>query len=188
MSSRGSVQGDERLRLFLALRLPPEVLDDLVTWQESQLRGAVVHGAGRIVPREHLHITLAFLGLRPAVEADAICGVLGECAARADDFELEVDRYRETRSVGMLVLRDESGRAGTLAGEVQRRLEELGVYTREERPWLPHLTVLRHRERPRLRPELPRLAAFRPSDAAAYISRLHPSGARYEVLESFELY
>ena len=28
----------------------------------------------------------------------------------------------------------------------------LGVYRREARPWLPHLTVLRFRERPRLRP------------------------------------
>jgi 2'-5' RNA ligase len=113
--------------------------------------------------------------------------VLGECADRTAAFELEVERYRETRSVGMLVLRDGSGRASSLAEEVQVRLEELGVYRRESRPWLPHVTVLRFRERPRLRPAVPRLPPFPPSDAAAYLSRLHPSGARYEVLESFAL-
>ncbi len=182
MSSRGSVQGDERLRLFLALRLPPEVVDSLARWQAAQLAGG-----GRIVPSEHLHATLAFLGSRPSDEIDAISRVLGDCASQTAPFSLEVDRYRETRSVGMLVLRDDSGRATALAGDVQERLERLGVYRREERPWLPHVTVVRYRERPRLRPELPRLAAFDPSDAAAYVSRLHPSGARYEVLESFAL-
>jgi len=49
------------------------------------------------------------------------------------------------------------------------------------------VTVLRFRERPRLRPELPRLEPFATSDAAAYLSRLRPGGARYEVLESVEV-
>ena len=47
----------------------------------------------------------------------------------------------EDQLLGMLVLRDESGRASALAADVQRGLEELGVYRREERPWLPHVTV-----------------------------------------------
>jgi RNA 2',3'-cyclic 3'-phosphodiesterase len=181
VSSPGSVGSDERLRLFLGLRLPDRVVDDLAEWAATAL------GEGRVVPREHLHVTLAFLGSRPAGEVDAICRVLGESAARAASFELEVERYRETRSVGMLVLRDDSGRATALAEHVQVALEELGVYRREARPWLPHVTVLRFRERPRLRPAVPRLGPFRPSDAAAYLSRLHPSGARYEVLRSFAL-
>ena len=87
----------------------------------------------------------------------------------------------------MLVLEDDGGRAALLAGDVQERLERLGVYRREGRPWLPHLTVARWRERPRLRLEPPRVRTFVPSDAAAYLSRLHPDGARYEVLESVAL-
>lgn len=182
MSSRASVGGDERLRLFLGLRLPDDVLRSLAAWQHAELEGR-----GRIVRAEHLHVTLAFLGSRPAREVAGICRVLGECAARAGPIELEPERYRETRGVGMLVLRDGSGQAGLLAGEVQEGLERLGVYRREGRPWLPHVTVLRFRERPRLRPPVPRLEPFRPSDAAAYLSRLRPSGATYEVLESFAL-
>jgi 2'-5' RNA ligase len=180
------VQGDERLRLFLALRLPEHILDGVAAWQERELRSPV-RDAVRIVPREHLHVTLAFLGSRPTGELEPICGVLAECAARAGPIGFEVERYRETRSVGMLVLSDETGHSTALARDVQERLEELGVYRREGRDWLPHVTVGRFRARPRLRPLPPQLGRFDPSDAAAYLSRLHPSGARYEVLRTFPL-
>ena len=75
-------------------------------------------------------------------------------------------RYRETRSVGMFVLEDEEGRAGRLAVDLHERLERLEVYRREARPWLPHVTVLRFRSPPRLRPALPELGGFVPSGAA----------------------
>ena len=87
----------------------------------------------------------------------------------------------------MLTLADEDGRATALADDLFGRLEGLGVYRRESRAWLPHVTVVRFRERPRLRPALPELAPFSPSDAAVYLSRLRPSGAQYVVLESFAL-
>lgn len=175
------MDGDDRLRLFLGLRLPPPVLDVLEPWAAAELRG------GRIVPREHVHVTLAFLGSRPATELEAIAGALREAAAAADPIGLEPARWRETRSVGMVVLADEGGAAGRLAVDLHERLEALGVYRREQRPWLPHVTVLRFRTRPRLHPQLPALGRFAPSDAAAFLSRLHPSGARYEVLQSFAL-
>jgi 2'-5' RNA ligase len=87
----------------------------------------------------------------------------------------------------MVVLEDDDGRATRVAEELQQRLEELGVYRRENRRWLPHVTVARWRERPRLHPQPPPGRTFVPSDAAAYLSRLHPDGARYEVLESVAL-
>ena len=87
----------------------------------------------------------------------------------------------------MIVLRDVTGEATALAERLHARLAEIGVYRPEARPWLAHVTVLRFRERPRLDPPLPSMGTFVPSDAAAYLSRLHPSGARYEVLESVSL-
>jgi RNA 2',3'-cyclic 3'-phosphodiesterase len=182
MTPAASVGGDERLRLFLALRVPEDVLDEIVRWQRDELPGSV-----RIVPRQHLHVTLAFLGHRPAGELEAIVGALREAAAGVEEIRLTPVRYRETRGVGMLVLEDERASAAVLTGDLQERLERLGVYRREGRPWLPHLTVARWRERPRLRPEPPPRRTFVPSDAAAYLSRLHPGGARYEVLESVAL-
>jgi 2'-5' RNA ligase len=182
VTSPVSVDGDERLRLFLALRLPEHVLDSLGEWQRRTLYGV------RAVARDHLHLTLAFLGHRPAGELDGILGELrAAAAAAAPDLRLAPARYRETRGAAMLVLDDEGGRVTALAEDVHRRLERLGVFRREGRPWLPHVTVARFRERPRLRPEPPGLEPFAPSDAAAYLSRLRPTGAQYEVLGSVAL-
>ena len=182
MTSPDRVAGDERLRLFLALRLPEPVLDELEAWQGAELSGL------RVVPRGHLHVTLAFLGSRPAGELEAVLGELRAAAADAPaDLRLAPAGYRETRSVAMLVLDDLDGGAMALAADVQGRLERLGAYRREGRPWLPHVTVARFRERPRLRPGLPPVRTFVPSDAAAYLSRLHPGGAQYVVLESVGL-
>ncbi len=181
MSSTGSVEGSEQLRLFCALRLPDTVLDGLERWQSEHLR------AGRVVPREHLHVTLAFLGSRPSEKLAAVAGALGEAAAQAGEIVLSAVRYRETRSVGMVVLDDETGEGARVADALFERLERLGVYEREARPWLPHVTVLRFRSRPRLDPPVPDLEQFRPSDAAVYMSSLRPTGAQYRVLESVPL-
>lgn len=180
MTSPGSVTGDERLRLFLALQLPDHVVETLVDWQTRHLRG-------RIVPPHNLHVTLAFLGSRPARDLEPVCAVLAESAAAVAPPLLGGGRYRETRSVGMLVLDDSTGNAARLAARLHGRLAALGLYEPERRPWLPHVTVVRFRERPRLSPPPPELPEFAPSGAAAFLSRLHPSGARYEVLKVFEL-
>jgi 2'-5' RNA ligase len=178
MTSAGSVGGDGNLRLFLALRLPAPTLDVLERWGAEHLHG------GRIVSRENLHVTLAFLGSRPADELPGIVGVLRETALAASPAPLEPIRYRETAGVGMIALADPTGRVSALADALHGALEALGVYRRETRAWLPHVTVLRFRSRPRLRPPLPGTGTFVPSDAAAYLSRLHRAGARYHVLES----
>jgi 2'-5' RNA ligase len=141
----------------------------------------------RLVPRDNLHVTLAFLGSRPAAELPSIAGAVREAAAAARPVVLESRQYRETRSVGMLALADENGAASAIADDLFDRLERLGVYRREQRTWLPHVTVLRFRARPGLRPALPDVGAFSPSDAAVYLSRLRPTGAQYVVVESFAL-
>jgi len=182
MKSRASVEPDEKLRLFCALRLPDGILDAVVRWQHEHVT------AGRVVPRENLHLTLAFLGWTPARAVDGIVADLRDATAAAEPIELEPVRYREGRSVGMLVLSDAGGRGARLADDLHGRLERLGVYRREGRPWLPHLTVVRFRERPRLRPPLPDLGRFGPSDAALYNSLLRSAGAQYVVMESFALY
>jgi RNA 2',3'-cyclic 3'-phosphodiesterase len=174
-----TVEDDAPLRLFLALELPESVGRALVEWGRRELPGTRRIG--------ELHVTLAFLGAQPRTHLQPILAVLREEAGRTHSFELEPVRYRETRSVAMLVLADPSGRATGLADRLQQRLEALGVYEREQRPWLPHVTVARFRERPRLAPHLPEIARFAPSGAAAFLSRLRATGARYEVVESCSL-
>jgi RNA 2',3'-cyclic 3'-phosphodiesterase len=176
-----SVEGCDRARLFCALRLPEKALDALSGWQAEHIR------KGRAVVRDHLHLTLAFLGHRPVAELEPIAAALQAAAAAAAPIRLLPERYRETRSVGMLVLKEEEGAATALAEDLHERLERIGVYEREQRGWLPHVTVVRFRERPRLSPPLPDLGEFSPSDAAVYHSVLRSTGAQYVVVESFAL-
>jgi 2'-5' RNA ligase len=175
------VAGDGRLRLFCGFRLPEAALDALVAWGVDALP------RGRVVQRANLHVTLAFLGSRPAADAVVVGDALRAAASGAGPIRFAVERYRETRSVGMVVLDDLSGEAVALAGRLHGLLEDAGVFRRETRPWLPHVTVVRFRERPRLRPGLPRLAPFSPSDAALYNSVLRSTGAQYEVLDTAHL-
>jgi 2'-5' RNA ligase len=181
VNAPASVGGRERVRLFCALRLPDGTVEELSRWQAEAFGEA---GGVRVLGREQLHVTLAFLGSRSAGELDAIATELRAAALAAEPATLTVKGYRETRSVGMLVLDDQGGRAASLAVDLHERLEGLGVYERERREWLPHLTVIRFRERPRLKPSLPELGPFVTSEAAVYMSTLRPSGAQYSVLES----
>jgi 2'-5' RNA ligase len=183
-NSPASVETREQLRLFCALPLPEDAVAALVDWQGREL--AAPRDA-RVVPAGNLHVTLAFLGRRPAKEAEEIVGVLRDAALGTAAPVLTPVRYRETRSVGMVVFDDAGGRATTLAERVGEGLERLGVYKREERPWLPHVTVLRFRVQPRLSPPLPTLGPLSPSEVALYHSVLRPSGAQYEILESVAL-
>ena len=179
MTSPGSVEGRDRLRLFCGFRLAEDVLDRLERWQREQLRG-------RVVERGNLHVTLAFLGSRPAGDVERVAGALASVPA-FEPLAFRVRRYRETRSVGMLVLDDVTGNAAPAAARVHELLEGLGVYERERRPWLPHVTVLRFRKPPRLAPPVPDLGTFGPSEVAVYHSLLRPGGAQYEILETVAL-
>jgi 2'-5' RNA ligase len=181
VSLPASLGEHERARLFLALPLPAEPERLLAPWQQAELSGV------RLVEPPNLHVTLAFLGWTPVDRYGEIAGALGEAARKASRPVLTVSGYLETRSVAMLVLDDREGRATSLADDLHGRLERLGVYERERRAWLPHLTVARFRRPPRLRPPLPDLGEVSPSEAAVYLSRLRPGGAQYEILESVAL-
>jgi 2'-5' RNA ligase len=183
MTRPASVEGRERPRLFVALPLPDDPRRRLAQWQRRELGGA----DARIVPPENLHVTIAFLGPRPAADVEPVLDLLRSVARHARAPALEPVRYRETRSVGMVVMDDEDARAAALAAEVGEGLERLGVYERERRAWLPHVTVLRFRRPPRLRPPVPDLGQVGPSEVALYHSVLRPTGAQYEIVESVAL-
>jgi len=172
---------DDRLRLFCALQLPGETIGELTAWQALNLP------SGRIVPPENLHVTLAFLGSRPAGEVPAIMDELRDASAQTAAIELQPLRYRETRGVGMVVLKDVTGAATGLAEDLGARLERLGVYRFERRPWLSHVTVLRFRERAGLTPEVANIRSIHVVRSALYRSSLGPAGATYDALETAAL-
>ncbi len=180
MTSRASLASDARLRLFCGFPVPQPTAERLERWQRDELAGAE---HVRLVRRDLLHFTVAFLGSRPARDVPRIAEALREAAARGTRPRYALRRYRETRSVGMLVFDG----PGDVAEEAQRRLAEVGVYEPERRPWLPHVTVLRFRRPPGLAPDPPELGEVSPSDLALYNSVLRSAGAQYEILESFAL-
>ena len=181
MNLPATVEGRERLRVFVGLPVPSPAAEEIAAWA----LGLDARDA-RLVRAEDLHLTLAFLGHRPAADLDRVAAVVDELGGfQAPRFHVE--RYRETRSVGMLVLGDEGGRGAAIAEHTQGRLEEEGLYERERRPWLPHVTVLRFRRRAGLRPEAANVRSIAPSDAAAFLSILHPSGATYEIVHRARL-
>jgi 2'-5' RNA ligase len=142
---------------------------------------------GRVVARENLHVTLAFLGSRPAGEVPAIVEALRAASAVAGPVALRPLRYRETSSVGMIVCEDVGGAATALAEDVAERLERLGVYRRDGRRWLPHVTVLRFKARAGLTPEVANIRSIHVVRSALYRSSLAPDGARYDALETAAL-
>jgi 2'-5' RNA ligase len=188
MTDAASVEDDVRIRLFCALSLPDEVVDAVLDWQVELPKGVgLPDGRFRPVPPDNLHVTLAFLGHRPRRDVEPVAAELEAAARAARPIRLTVRGYRETPSVGMLILDDAGGAAAALAADLHARLERPGLYTPERRPWLPHLTVVRFREQPRLRPRLPSLGEIAPSGAAVYHSVLRPTGAQYVVLRDFRL-
>jgi 2'-5' RNA ligase len=181
-SCGASVEPGERIRLFCALDLPDDARSELSAWAAWSLQDR-----GRLVPAQNLHVTLAFLGHRPAGELSGIVMQLCAASAAARPAELRPLRYRETRSVGMIVLTDTGGVASALADDLQGRLERLGVYRREGRSWLPHVTVLRRPERGGEQPELANRCSIHVVRSALYRSSLAAGGARYDALETAAL-
>jgi 2'-5' RNA ligase len=183
-SPAGSVGADARVRLFCALQLAPETVAWLADWQREHLPATV-----RAVPPENLHVTLAFLGHRPAADVPRVAAELHAAADHAHAPSFVVRRYRETPGVGMLVLEEEEGMShgAAFAAELQERLERLGVYRRESRPWLPHVTVFRTKKRAGLHLERPNTCSIHVVRSALYRSSPGPGGARYDALDTAAL-
>jgi 2'-5' RNA ligase len=183
-----SVGGDEPVRLFCALQLPDETVEAVAAWQQEHLHGV------RIVPAENLHVTLVFIGSRPAADVASIAAELRAAAHAARPFSFELRGYRETPRVGMLVLTEGDVSPGAaLVADLERRLNGLGLELRpQHRPWRPHITVTRFRERAGLRPPAPNIRSIHVVRSALYRSSLGrgsaaSSGARYDALETAAL-
>lgn len=183
-------QGEERVRLFVALELPEAVRDALGRWQARALQG--LDGA-RAIARSDLHATLCFLGWRGDEEIGSIrdaCGVVAAYAAP----ELAVGEATWLPPRRPRVLAVELHDAGATLGRAQSALSDVleagGWYRPERRPYLAHVTVARLARGTRLPrrplPDPPELS-FRATQVTLYRSRLLRSGARYEPLESVEL-
>lgn len=157
-------------RLFFALQPSPDDLDRLASALPDDLE------AGRVIPRENLHVTLAFLGDLDAEQEAAARAAADGVQAPPVELSFTALAYWSGPRTRVLVPETISAAAQTLRGELARRLRERGVPF-DVRVWRPHLTVARKAhpaEEVALEPLL-----FRFREFALVHSHTDPAGARY---------
>jgi 2'-5' RNA ligase len=174
----GSDPSRARLRLFVALDLPDTAREALTALQPDP-------NIWRRLPPEQLHVTLAFLGPRPASDVETIRPIVeAEAGGPAPELQLARILLLPPRRARVLTVALD-GDLATLQARISHALEAAGVYTPEKRPFRAHVTVgrLRPRTPPQRQTDLTIAPlVFHGHAVTLYVSRLHPSGARYEPL------
>jgi RNA 2',3'-cyclic 3'-phosphodiesterase len=180
------------MRLFVALEIPRAVRDNLATLIKD-LRTA--DPKARWVRPENIHVTLKFIGEASPEKVQFIRGALSgvhselevELSFRGLGFFPNVKRPRVLWA-GI----NASPNLQSLAGDIDGSLEKLG-FPREQRPFVPHLTIARFQP-PRIHEKLQSAIAqssgrefgpLRTREFHLIESKLKPSGAEYTTIESF---
>lgn len=183
-------QREPSFRLFFAVDIPENVVNELVLWQREFL---VSERMLRMTPAGQLHITLVFLGQMGEKERDLAFGLLeavngrGAIEAAATGI-VGLPRGRSPRVIAAKI--DEpAGRIEVIHNELAAGLEEKALYKREKRPFFPHVTIARGRGRAQLElseihPEPVKFTAVR---ITLYNSILKANGAEHVALNSVQL-
>ena len=136
------------MRTFVAVFPPPEV-------QEALHRAALAlpdGGRFRLTEPRKIHLTLKFLGDVPDDLLERAMEALERTREGREPFEVVTAAFgafpspRKARILWAGV-GEGSGRLRDLAGNAHRLMEEVG-FGREPRPYVPHLTLGRARNRP----------------------------------------
>lgn len=211
-------------RLFIALDLPEAIAAELAAWVRTAMRQSLLHGVeppaesrgrgGRERPRlrsaadrhgmrltepDQMHLTMHFLGSRPAQEIEPLAAVLQSMPPPAiGEVSLGAPLWLPKRSPRVLAVEvhDEGGLLARLHGDLEGALALQGLTTRPAhagpgrgRPLHPHVTVARMRRgsapRERTLPATPQLR-FLPRRLTLYRSLLAPEGASYEAIAGCE--
>lgn len=135
------------MRLFLAINLEPDVRREIID-ATGPLREAAPSLSW--ADESKLHLTLKFLGTQPEEAVRPISDAMTDVAGRHRAFRLRVSEigafpnFRRARVVWMGIERDP--RLELLHHDVEVACEKLG-YEVEGRPFRPHLTLARVKDR-----------------------------------------
>jgi 2'-5' RNA ligase len=136
-------------RLFIAINLPPPLLDALQMAQR-RLQRQLANYPLRWARPEGIHLTLKFLGETEVSRLDAVIEAMELTASRHAPFEIPVGGlgmfpHARRPSVLWVGVEDEAQRLRRLAADIDRAMARLG-WTRERRPFNGHLTLARVRK------------------------------------------
>jgi len=193
------------MRLFAAIELPESVIDEIAAWWQ----GACLHlpaAEWRDIPKRNWHLTLAFFGDIPGQDTSILADTLAACVYETPSIRLKLGNPGvfpgENRArVFWLGVEDVvgdaigAGKLKTLArccrcagrGTLRKR-------TAKEEPFRGHVTLARRRGFPApLTAEIlagipqPPEAEWMAGRLLLFQSELHRNGARYRILDEFEL-
>jgi 2'-5' RNA ligase len=134
----------ERVRAFMALLLPPELMAAARRVQE-QMRPLFPPGSVRWVTEENFHLTLRFFGnldRKPLEKASEIVRGLDQGFSAVTVRIAGASAFPSlTRPQTLWVaIGDAAGEIDTLVSMIDRRIREAG-FGPEDKPWKSHLTV-----------------------------------------------
>ena len=170
----------ENLRLFFAL------------WPDDETRDALFrtgkwlhkHWDGRLMRRDTLHLTLAFLGSTPPAKLETLFA----CAdtVQTDAFELNPDQagYWQHNRIAWLGVSQAPPQHVELVTALNATLLTMG-FPVDARPHVPHVTLLRNTaggEVPACEP-----VHWPVSDFVLVASHTEAKGAQYEVIRRWQL-
>ena len=178
--------GDEKLRLFTAVRVPRSQLE----WLDDAVGSLKALAGARWPAVDNQHVTLNFLGWIPEDALPEVIAAVDTVAGAhpaANVALTGLGAFPKTRRARVMWagLADPEGLLPALAADLGERLRTVG-YEPEDRPYTAHLTLARFKTPRSLEGLLPTLPAppgpFAVDRVTLFRSRLSPSGARYEVV------
>ena len=179
--------GRDRHRLFFALWPDPALRRALATATAA----AAAQATGRRMPPANLHVTLIFLGMVPGSVVADLLAIGGRGHWPRIQLDFDHAEYWPKPKV-LVAMPDATPEAGIrIVDRLWDAIEPLG-FSRETRPWRPHLTLVRKVTRPPPRGvelSIPRRPAREPGawKLALVESVTDPAGSRYTPLARWPL-
>ena len=178
------------MRLFIALDLPGDVVRNLESFVARLKPSARIHWS----PPANLHITTKFIGEFPENRLPELQAALSGMPERPP-IEVTVAKvgfFPNARSPRVFWCGIEAPGLEALAADTDAATSSVGV-SKEERPFSPHLTLARIKERVDLSPLHSAIAAAPSLDFGRftarcfflYRSQLRPTGSVYTKLAEF---
>lgn len=183
---------DQSWRLFVAVELTAS-LRARVRDHIDRLRHTVPDARASWAREENLHLTLKFLGDTPVSKVPALSTAIERATAKVSSFDTNVGGCGAFPLSGQprvlwIGIGDPAGSLARLSSALEDECDQAG-FSREERPFHPHLTVarLRHPHGARRLAELHNEMGFDPvllsvRDVCLIRSELRSEGSRYTVI------
>lgn len=172
----------KKMRIFIALNLPPETQKHIQAIQE-RLSLRFPKGVAWLKP-ENIHLTVAFLDGRTPEEIKKIGEILEKLASQSTAM---VFRPHYVKSLGYVIaIKMLSQKIRTFYQNLVQIFKEEGISYQENHKFKPHITIGRLKERlPKKFKGSARFPGFKVEKIDLIKSTLAAEGAQYEIIGDY---